>query len=73
MKIEYVEDDRPEITCINCMHRHESYCELDDHFIHYGDMWVQTCDQLTPDISLEKMESSVGVPDEREINELAKW
>ena len=72
MKIEYVEDDRPEITCINCMHRYESRCELDDHYIHYGDMWAQTCDQLMPDISLEKMESSVAVPDEREINELAK-
>ena len=46
MKIEYVEDDRPEITCINCMFRHESRCRLDDHFIHYGDMWAQTCDQF---------------------------
>lgn len=48
MKIEYVEDDRPEITCINCMHRHESRCELDDHYIHYGDMWVQTCEHCMP-------------------------
>jgi len=45
MKIEYVEGDHPEIACISCMFRNESRCKLDDHFIHYGDMWVQTCDQ----------------------------
>ena len=60
MKIEYVEDDRPEITCINCMHRHESRCELDDHYIHYGDMWVQTCEQHKPETECDELDKSLA-------------
>ena len=49
MNIEFLEEDNDDIACISCTHRYNkncsSYCDIDNHFMHYADMWTQTCEQ----------------------------
>lgn len=49
MNIEFLEQDNDDIACISCIHRcnknESSYCDIDQHYMHYADMWTNTCDR----------------------------
>lgn len=58
MNIEFLEQDNDDIACISCIHRYNknesSYCNIDDHYIFYANLWCETCEQHKPvDITVQ--------------------
>ena len=49
MNVEFLEEDNDDIACISCKHMYNkncsSFCDIDDHYIFYANLWCQTCDK----------------------------
>lgn len=49
MKLQFLEQDNDDIACISCTHRYNknysSFCDIDEHYIFYANLWCQTCDK----------------------------
>lgn len=47
IEIEELEEEDGEKACISCIHRHfngkHNECDLDDHYIGYWALWLDTC------------------------------